>query len=102
MLIVLDLVFKKILTLVPIFTIVYLLDMLILVEHGTCFLFIYLFIEKSHLTYYMTIHKTIHIYIVPALVSVQLSILVDYDFMFWFQQIFKHIEVGIIYIYTQI
>ena len=41
-------------------------------------------------------------HIVPALVSVQLSILVDYDFMFWFQQIFKHIEVGIIYIYTQI
>ena len=41
-------------------------------------------------------------HIVPALVSVQLSILVDYDFMFWFQQIFKHIEMGIIYIYTQI
>lgn len=80
MLIVLDLVFKKILTLVPIFTIVYLLDMLILVEHGTCFLFIYLFIEKSHLTYYMTIHKTIHIYnldksndVVPVLIDLELE-----------------------------
>ena len=81
MLIVLDLVFLKILTLVPIFTIVYLLDMLILVEHGTCFLFIYLFIEKSHLTYYMTIHKTIHIYnldksndVVPVLMIIDLEL----------------------------
>ena len=80
MLIVLDLVFKKILTLVPIFTIVYLLDMLILIEHGTCFLFIYLFIEKSPLTYYVTIHKTIHIYnldksndVVPVLIDLELE-----------------------------
>lgn len=54
--------------------------MLILVEHGTCFLFIYLFIEKSHLTYHMTIHKTIHIYnldksndVVPVLIDLELE-----------------------------
>ena len=40
----------------------------------------FLFIEKSHLTYYMTIHKTIHIYnldksndVVPVLIDLELE-----------------------------